>query len=198
MKSKLALRTERTVTAVIEPMLFSFRRRRRRSPNRELLDRLHTDIVAAVRAPALYTEYGVADTFEGRFELLALHAGLVLRRLNAAEPPGPAVAQDLVDAIFGHLDSDLREAGVGDITVPKRMKKLAEAFLGRSAAYDQAMRQDSEALAAAVARNVFNGRSDGTRLAAYVATANRSLESASLSALLGRSLPFPDPLSVSR
>ena len=174
----LALRPERSVTAVIEPMLFSFRRRRR-DPNRELLDRLHTDMVAAVRAPALYTDYGVADTFEGRFELLAIHASLVLRRLNAAEPPGPAVAQDLVDAIFGHLDSDLREAGVGDITVPKRMKKLAEAFLGRSAAYDQALRQDSGALA-------------------YVATANRLLEAASLSALLGRSLPFPDPLSISR
>ncbi len=197
MKSKLALRTERTVTAAIEPMLFSFRRRRR-APNRDLLDRLHTDIVAAVRAPALYTDYGVSDTFEGRFELLALHAGLVLRRLNGAEPPGPAVAQDLVDAIFGHLDSDLREAGVGDITVPKRMKKLAEAFLGRSSAYDQALRQDPDALAAAVARNVFSGRSDGNRLAAYVATANRSLESASLSALLSRSLPFPDPLSISR
>ena len=197
MKSKLALRTERTVTAASEPMLFSFRRRRR-DPNRELLDRLHGDIVAAVRRASFYTEYGVADTFEGRFELLALHAGLVLRRLNAAEPPGPAVAQDLVDAIFGHLDSDLREAGVGDITVPKRMKKLAEAFLGRSSAYDLALRQDPEALAAALARNVFAGRSDGTRLAAYVAAAYRSLEAASLSALLERSLPFPDPLSISR
>ncbi len=197
MKSKLALRTERTVTAAIEPMLFSFRRRRR-APNRELLDRLHTDIVTAVREPAFYTDYGVSDTFEGRFELLAVHAGLVLRRLNAAEPPGPAVAQDLVDAIFGHLDSDLREAGVGDITVPKRMKKLAEAFLGRSSAYDQALQQDLQALAAALARNVFAGRGDGIRLAAYVSSASRSLEAASLQVLLGQSLPFPDPLSISR
>ena len=197
MKSKLALLTERTVTAAIEPMLFSFRRGRR-APNRELLDRLHSEIVAAVRVPVFYTDYGVADTFEGRFELLALHAGLVLRRLNAAEPPGPAVAQDLVDTIFGHLDSDLREAGVGDVTVPKRMKKLAEAFLGRSSAYDQALRLDPDSLPAALARNVFAGRADGTRLAAYVSTACRSLESASLSSLLGRSLPFPDPLSISR
>ena len=195
MKSKLALRTERTVTN--EPMLFSFGRRRH-APNRELLDRLHAEIVAAVRIPSFYTDYGVSDTFEGRFELLALHAGLVLRRFNAAEPPGPAVAQDLVDAIFGHLDSDLREAGVGDITVPKRMKKLAEAFLGRSSAYDQALQQDQEVLAAALARNVFAGRSDGTRLAGYVSSASRALESASLQTLLGQSLPFPDPLSISR
>ncbi len=195
MKSKLALRTERTVTAAIEPMLFPFRRRRR-VPNRDLLDRLHADIVAAVRKPSFYTEYGVPDTFEGRFELLALHAGLVLRRFNAAEPPGPAVAQDLVDTIFGHLDADLREAGVGDITVPKRMKRLAEAFLGRSSAYDQALRQDPDSLAAALARNVFAGRGEGARLASYVSSACRSLEAAPLSALLGQPLPFPDPLSI--
>ncbi len=178
-------------------MLFFFRRRRR-GPNRELLDRLHSDIVAAVRVPAFYADYGVSDTFEGRFELLALHAGLVLRRLNAAEKPGPAVAQDLIDTIFGHLDADLREAGVGDITVPKRMKKLAEAFLGRSSAYDLALRQDPGGLAIALARNVFAGRGDGTRLAAYVSMACRSLESASLPSLLSQSLPFPDPISISR
>ncbi len=168
------------------------------APNRELLDRLHSDIVAAVRLPAFYTDYGVSDTFGGRFELLALHAGLVLRRLNAAEPPGPAVAQDLIDTIFGHLDADLREAGVGDITVPKRMKKLAEAFLGRSSAYDQALRQDPGSLAAVLARNVFAGQGDGTRLAVYVSMASRSLESAPLASLLNQSLPFPDPLSISR
>ncbi len=178
-------------------MLFSFRRRRR-APNRELLDRLTFRHRGGGSLPAFYTEYGVSDTFEGRFELLALHAGLVLRRLNAAEPPGPAVAQDLIDTIFGHLDADLREAGVGDITVPKRMKKLAEAFLGRSSAYDQALRQDPDALAAALARNVFAGRGDGTRLAAYVSMACRSLESAPLASLLSQSLPFPDPLSISR
>ena len=73
-------------------MLFPFGRRRP-SPTRALLDRLHAEIVGAVRRPGFYIDYGVPDTFEGRFELLALHAGLVLRRLNAAEAPGPAVAQ---------------------------------------------------------------------------------------------------------
>lgn len=179
-------------------MVFPFGRRRP-SPGRALLDRLHGDIVGAVRQPDFYLAYGVPDTFEGRFELLALLAGLVLRRCNAAAAPGPALAQDLVDAIFGHLDADLREAGVGDITVPKRMKRLCEAFLGRSAAYDAALGQGDEALAAALLRNVYAGqmRGDGApRLARYVAAAVTALDAASLEDCLTRPLPFPDPSSI--
>jgi cytochrome b pre-mRNA-processing protein 3 len=179
-------------------MVFSFGRQRP-SPTRLLLDRLHTEIVAATRRPDFYIDYGVPDTFEGRFEMLALHAGLVLRRLNQAEAPGPAVAQDLVDTIFARLDADLREAGVGDITVPKRMKKLCEAFLGRSAAYDAALPQGPEALTAAVSRNIYAGTRDGTasrRMADYVATAAAALAATPLAACLAEPLPLPDPSSI--
>ncbi len=183
-----------------DAMLFPFGRRRP-SPTRALLDRLHAEIVGAVRRPGFYLDYGVPDTFEGRFELLALHAGLVLRRLNAAEAPGPAVAQDLVDALFAALDADLREAGVGDITVPKRMKKLCEAFLGRSAAYDAALRGGGDALATALSRNVYAGRSgsgdaDPRRMARYAAAAAAALGSAPLDLCLAGPLPFPDPSSI--
>jgi len=153
-----------------------------------------------VRRPAFYLDYGVPDTFEGRFELLALHAGLVLRRLNKAEAPGPAVAQNLVDGVFANLEADLREAGVGDVTVPKRMKKLAEAFLGRSAAYDAALRGEGS-LTAAVSRNVYAGRLDATRAHAarmtrYVEVTAERLDAAPLADCLAGPLPFPDPLSV--
>lgn len=178
-------------------MLFSIGRRRP-SPTRVLLDRLHSEIVGAVRRPAFYLDYGVHDTFEGRFELLALHAGLVLRRFNAAAGPGPAVAQDLVDVVFAHLDADLREAGVGDITVPKRMKKLCEAFLGRSAAYDAALRLGPDALAAAVARNIHaeDGSGHAGRMARYVEAASSALAAAALEDCLAGPLPFPDPSSI--
>ncbi len=151
-----------------------------------------------MRRPGLYLDHAVPDTFEGRFEMLALHAGLVLRRFNAAEAPGPAVAQDFVDTVFAHLDADLREAGVGDVTVPKRMKKLCEAFLGRSAAYDAALPLGHEALAAALSRNVYAGRDAGRapRLAHYVAAAERALSAMPLDACLAGPLPFPDPSSV--
>lgn len=178
-------------------MVFPFGRRRP-SPRRLLLDRLHSEVVGAVRRPGLYLDYGVPDTFEGRFEMLALHAGLVLRRFNAAEAPGPAVAQDFVDTVFAHLDADLREAGVGDVTVPKRMKKLCEAFLGRGAAYDAALPLGPEVLAAALSRNVYAGRDAGgaPRLARYVAATESALSGTPLDACLAGPLPFPDPSSV--
>ena len=180
-----------------EAMVFPFGRRRP-SNRRALLDRIHADIVGAVRRPSFYTDLRVPDTFEGRFELFALHAGLVLRRLNAAEPPGPAVAQDVVDALFAHLEADLREAGVGDITVPKRMKKLCEAFLGRSAAYDAALRGGAGGLAEALDRNVYAGRAEGDaagRMALYVAAAEAALGQASLEDCLTGPIRFPDPVA---
>ncbi|WP_245501155.1 ubiquinol-cytochrome C chaperone family protein [Lichenibacterium minor] len=179
-------------------MLFPFARRRP-DPRRALLDRLHGEIVGAVRRPAFYIDYGVPDTFEGRFELLALHAGLVLRRFNAAEKPGPAVAQDLVDTVFAHLEADLREAGVGDVTVPKRMKRLCEAFLGRSAAYDAGLRSGDGALASALGRNVYAGRVEGDaaeRLSRYATLAADVLASTPLASCLEAPLPFPDPSTV--
>ena len=123
-----------------------------------------------------YLEHGVADTFEGRFELLILHAGPVLKRLNEAEAPGPDLAQDLVDAIFRHLDAGLREMGVGDLAVPKRIKKLAEAFLGRSAAYDSAIGEGQEAVEAALSRNVFDGGAVPGGMAQLWPSAARALE----------------------
>ncbi len=111
-----------------------------RAPNRTIIERLHAEIVAAARDPAFFTTYGIADSFEGRFEVVTLHAWLALRRLSALPPPAPEIAQDLTDLLFRHFDLALRELGVGDTSVPKHMRRLAEAFLGRCAAYDAALK----------------------------------------------------------
>ena len=108
----------------------------RRSANRDLIDRLRGEIVAAARDPVLFTEYGIEDSLEGRFEVLALHSALVLRHLNRMKPPAPEMAQDLTDSLFRSFDGALREMGIGDTGVPKRMRTIAEAFLGRAGAYD--------------------------------------------------------------
>ncbi|VTZ51459.1 Ubiquinol-cytochrome c chaperone [Methylocella tundrae] len=168
----------------------------RRSANRPVLDRLHGEIIAAAREPALYADYGVPDTFEGRFEAMTLHATLVLRRLNVMAAPAPDLAQDLADAIFAHLDATLREMGVGDAAVPKRMKTLAEAFLGRGVAYDQALRADASALLAALARNVYADRADAARLARYVKAASAALEEAPFEAFAKGPVPFPKPAAI--
>ncbi len=120
------------------------------TPNAAIIARLHDVLVAGARDPVLYQSCGVADTFEGRFEMLALHSAIFLRALKAHEQPGPDMAQDLADLIFHKLELDLREAGIGDVVVPKRMGKLVEGFLGRTSAYDAALRlEDAEARRAA-------------------------------------------------
>ncbi len=170
--------------------------RKRADANRRTIEALHDGIMAAARQPVFYLDYGVADTFEGRFEMLALLAGLALRRLNAMAAPGPEVAQRLVDALFRNLDPALREMGVGDLAVPKRMKRLAGDFLGRNVAYDAALRQDGTGLATALSRNVFGGESGGERLGRYTMAAARVIEAMPIEDLLCGSLRFPDPASV--
>jgi cytochrome b pre-mRNA-processing protein 3 len=167
----------------------------RRSANRRLIDKLHGEIVAAARDPVLFTDYGIEDSFEGRFESVTLHAALVLRRLTALAEPGPAVAQDLADAVVRHFEVALREMGVGDTSVPKRMKVLLEAFLGRSAAYDKALTEGGPALAAALSRNVYAGQRDAAQLAAYAQAFDAALQ-LPLAGFLEGPLPVPSPAAV--
>lgn len=135
--------------------MFGFlQRARHERPGHELYCRA----VAAARDPFFYTELAVPDTLDGRFDLVGLYAFLVIRRLQAAPPPGPAVAQAVFDAMFADMDLNLREMGVSDLSVGKRVKQMWEAFHGRAAAYQSAMLAgDAEALAAALGRNVWRG-----------------------------------------
>lgn len=165
----------------------------RRSGNEAIIDRLYAAVVAASRHPALYVEMGIPDTFEGRFDSLTLHASLVVRRLRDDQSPGPDMAQNLVDTIFRHFDRTLREMGVGDTSVPKRMKGLAEAFLGRCTAYDQALRGGGGELSACLQRNVYRAPRDGAALARYVESSALALAAAPLQAFVDTAIPFPDP-----
>jgi cytochrome b pre-mRNA-processing protein 3 len=165
----------------------------RRSANRHLIDRLRGEIVAAARDPVLFTEYGIEDSLDGRFEALALHAALVLRSLNRKKPPAQEMAQDLTDSLFRSFDAALREMGVGDTGVPKRMRTIAGAFLGRATAYDLALDGGTPQLAAALARNVYDGRGNPERLARYVEAASQALANATLAAFMTGPVPFPRP-----
>ena len=117
---------------------------------------LYAAAVAAAREPAYYGTLGVPDTLDGRFDLLGLHAFLLIRRVQQAPPPGPALAQAVFDAMFRDMDHTLREIGVGDLSVARKMKQMWEAFHGRAAAYDVALASaDAAALPAALARIVW-------------------------------------------
>jgi cytochrome b pre-mRNA-processing protein 3 len=157
-------------------------------------DTVYEAIVAAARRPAFYAELGAPDTLPGRFELIVLHVGLALRRLRAG---GRAdFGQALFDAMFRALDANLRELGVGDLTVPKRMKAMARSFYDGLAVYDEALDVgDQSGLERALGRIVYGGLADPVggpaRLAAYVLRADLALAAQPVEELITRGPAFP-------
>ena len=163
--------------------------------NREITNALYEQIVAAARQPLLYAEWNVPDTPLGRFEMIALHMFLVLHRLRGEAAEGRDVAQNLTDMFFTDVEHSIRELGIGDLGVPKRMKKLARMFYGRAVAYGEAIdRNDRAALAAALARNVRPDEASWPQageLAGYTLVAYRGLADQPLSGLLSGRIAFP-------
>jgi cytochrome b pre-mRNA-processing protein 3 len=171
---------------------------RARRANRILIDQLHGKIVAAARRPVHYSDFGVPDTFEGRFELVTLYAGLVLRRLTQISDTGAEIAQELADSVFRHFEVALREIGVGDVTVPKRLKRMGEAFYGRIKAYGEALdAPNPDRLASALARNVYGiaeaGRAPmAVALAPHVRALADRLEETPFEVFARGDVEFPD------
>jgi cytochrome b pre-mRNA-processing protein 3 len=140
---------------------------------------LYNAVVASAREAYLYEALGCPDTLDGRFDLVSLYAFLLIHRLTAEPEPGPALAQAVFDAMFSDMDVNLREMGVGDLSVGKRVKAMWEAFHGRAHVYAAALRDnDRAALEAALARNVWRGAAppDGSAAAlARLLTAQTAL-----------------------
>jgi cytochrome b pre-mRNA-processing protein 3 len=163
---------------------------RRRSDGR--VEALYGQAVAAARAPVFYERYGVADTVEGRLELLMLHVGLLSLRLSA-EDADPDLGRALTEHFFTDMDRSMREMGIGDLSVPKKIKKVAAAFFGRLQAYAEA--PDEEALGQALARNVL-GAGAGPQTAAlarYVRTLAAVLREAPVAEIAAARVALPDP-----
>ena len=140
---------------------------------------LYTAAVQAARDPVFYTRFGVPDTLDGRFDMIGLHVSLMMDRLRREPSPGPELAQAVFDAMFSDMDVHLREMGVGDMSVGKRVKRMWEAFHGRALAYEGALAAgDRPALEAALARNIWpDGAPDGAaaRLAAHAMALDSTL-----------------------
>ena len=181
----------------------------RRSSHNRSIHALYGMIVAQARSPAFYAGYGVPDTVQGRFDLIVLHLVLVLARLGRDHKPGPGLGrnpgpsrgrglgQGLFDAFCRDLDDNLREMGVGDLAVPREMRRFGEAFYGRQAAYRGALAApDDRKLEKALARNIFEagGVDDrAVRLARYARAAAKLLDTVEEDALTGGTAVFPDP-----
>jgi cytochrome b pre-mRNA-processing protein 3 len=167
---------------------------RRKSDDRAV-ESAYRAIVAAARRPILYEEFAVADTLDGRFDMVTLHAFALMERLRASGEAAQAFSQELADRIFQEMDLSFREMGVGDLSVAKRVRKLAEIFYGRFAAYDAALRAGEAAFADALRRNVYPDGVAPEKLAAlshYAMDLRAALASHDMAQLMAGDVKFPE------
>lgn len=159
---------------------------------------IYAALVSQARLPAHYLDGGVPDTLEGRFEMVALHAFLVLRRLRkvaeAEAGQAQALSQKVFDILFDDMDQTLREIGISDLKVGKEIKGMAQAFYGRVAAYDEGLDSPDDALlSAALQRNLYAGAGTGAdvlaRMVAYMRRADADLAAAATAELFNGRLP---------
>jgi cytochrome b pre-mRNA-processing protein 3 len=172
--------------------------RKPRIPSRGTIEAIYGMIVTQAREPLFYRDLGVPDTVNGRFDLLVLHLWMVLRRLKLIEG-GAGLSQALFDRFCDDMDANLREMGVGDLTVPKRMQAFGEAFYGWAAAYDLAVTEGREPLAQALCRNILNGADieKARQLAFYTEAAIAALAGLDDATVQKGSWRFPSPARVS-
>jgi cytochrome b pre-mRNA-processing protein 3 len=172
----------------------------RRTPRTATIASLYGMIVAQARSPVFYKGYAVPDTVDGRFELVTLHTVLLLCRLEAEQDGLRRVGQGLFDAFCQDMDASMREMGVGDLAVPRKMRGIGEAFYGRQAAYREALAAAEDGpLVASLSRNVYAGKVSARpaeRLAHYVRAAVGALAEQDDEAFLRAQVRFPDPEQI--
>jgi cytochrome b pre-mRNA-processing protein 3 len=169
---------------------------KRKAP-RSSVRAVYGQIVAAARRPKPYAEWGVPDTVDGRYDMIVLHAVLVLDRLGDDGAAAQSLAQGLTDEIFADMDRSLREMGVGDLSVGKKVRRMAEVFYGRARAYGAPLRaRDAGDLAEALYRNVFAGtgtRDGAVQLADHALRLSRHLQERPIGPILAGEIDLPDP-----
>ncbi len=155
--------------------------------------RLYAAAVAQARRPVFYERLAAADTVEGRFEVYTLHVVLLLWRLKGQGAQAAETGQALFDAYIRGLDDALREMGVGDLSVGKKMRKLGEAFYGRVKSYDQALDAlpDRQSLSALIARTVSLEGDDLSGMTDYAVRAHAALADEPLEMVLNGEISWP-------
>lgn len=166
-------------------------------PARAAGARLYASVVTQARHPTFYAGLGAPDTVEGRFELYSLHLVLLLDRLKRQGPAAAEVAQSLFDTYVKALDDALREMGVGDLSVGKKMRRLGEAFYGRVKSYEAALAAlpDQSALSALIGRTVYaeSETADPSGLVSYVLRQRENLAAQDLQPILAGDVDWVAP-----
>jgi len=168
---------------------------KRSDPLKGAAERLRQRVFAGALAPPLYAAGLAEDTTDGRFVMVALHGCLVLRRLKALERSGASLAKQLGELIFDRLDYGLREEGVGDSSIARKVRKLGERFYGLANAMDEAFDSaSSDSIYDVIFRNIAGG-ARGMGLSTYAVEANRRLALLSDDILLSGDWSWPSPPS---
>ena len=165
---------------------------------RQTAHSLYGSIVARARQPIFYAAWGVPDTVQGRFEMIALHLVVVLRRLAAEGRAGERLARALTEALMVDLDDAMREMTFGDLAVPREVKRAAAAVFDRHGAYLAALAaSDDIALAQAIAAQLAylepSGALDAHNLAVYVRRCAGALDGEAAELILAGQLAWPQP-----
>jgi cytochrome b pre-mRNA-processing protein 3 len=171
-------------------------RLRRWRPGASNSEKLYGAIVAQARLPIFYRSLGVPDTLEGRHALLSLHLFAVLHRLKADAPDGAALAQELVDRFSQDMETVLRELGVSDLRIPKKMRGLAASSLSLLHAYESALAGGKASLAetieAALPEGTANAELTAEALASYLLACVTALAKQTLASLQGGAIEYPE------
>ena len=158
---------------------------------------LYLEVVTQARQPYFYTDLAVPDTPDGRYDMIMIHAFLLLHRLKRDLPHTEELSQDLFDIMFEDMDKSLREMGAGDVGIGRRIKEMAKAFYGRIAAYDESLKRNDDSLDIALQRNVYRKSSANDEqvkaLGSYMRREAANLSDQPIEALLGGKLSFADP-----
>ncbi|MBL8645114.1 MAG: ubiquinol-cytochrome C chaperone family protein [Rhodospirillaceae bacterium] len=175
--------------------LFSFLRRE--NPFQAAAVAIYNAIVAQARTAVFYSELGVPDSLNGRFDMVVLHATLAIRRVRK-EPPEiyQPLSQALFDYMFQDMDRSLREVGVGDMSIGKHIKKMAKGFYGRAGEYEAGLDQDGAGLAEALKRNLYRALTPGEaqvdQLARYVRAADAALSGVEFADFAAGRMAWPE------
>lgn len=173
-----------------------------KSARRRISQGIYGALVTMARNPVLFAELGVPDTINGRYDMMVMHVFLFAHRMKDQDATCRALSQDVFDAFLLDMDRGLREEGVGDISVPKRIKKMTEVFYGRVRAYEPCLEaQNLDQIALVVDRNVFpdNSNKPGSlALASYMLRLQAHLKSISNAAILRGELALEtvDPITA--
>jgi cytochrome b pre-mRNA-processing protein 3 len=179
-------------------LINSIRAARRKS---DAVNSLYLMCVEQARSPAFFTYLSIPDTVDGRFDMIIFHTMLLIRRLRGEGDAADETSQAVLNLMFSDMDRNLREMGVGDLSVGKQVKKMAKAFYGRAEAWETALDAGLEELAAALVDSIYRSveasEAQIKALGAYAEAADKYLKGQTLDDLLAGTLKFPAVLAQS-